>query len=1647
MTSLPRMRVRRLGRRSLVSLTVAAMIVPILPANGLAAARSVSGANAGSVNSVGTAMASPPSPAPLPKTTIGVPPANANGKQHAALSTPSNPSCTTVTVTGGQALSAAVQSPGIPMAWGADYLQLTPNSHANGDFSPRSVPGPTGAVSISSMAQNVLMLINGTVWGWGNNAAGDLGVGDTNPRNVAVQTVGLNGIVAVSSGVDHALALKSDGTLWAWGNDGDGDLGVPPNPPANRYTTPVQVAFNFPIPIVQIAAGSGTSFAIDANGTLWEWGTQLGGTSTVNSTPTPVSFAGNPRIVLVAPGWLHALAVDSSGNLWSWGDNSAGELGNGTTTSSTSPAIVPGVTGVTAIAAGELHSLAADGAGTVWAWGYNSQGQLGNGNQTTQLSPVRVSGISGPVALAAGDAHSFALFSSGSLYGWGDSGNGQVGTGFATTYLTPQLVSISGVAQPSACAGSAPTGSGPTTGPSSGETNGGPPKDEKPVSCDGGNDPVNCVTGNFWHTVTDLTIPGRGANITFRRTYNSLMAAQNGPLGFGWTDSYNLYLTFDSGGNPTVHEENGATVPFTVSGSAYTAPSRVLATLVHNGDGTYTLTRRGQFQLKFNAGGQLVSETDRNNYATNLTYTGTQLTTIADSANRTLTLAYWPTGQLKSITDPANRTVQYAYDANGNLQTVVDLNGQTTTYSSDPNHFLLTITDPRQATLTNVFDTSGRVTQQTDQLNRVTKYVYGPTSTTVTYPDGNQSLEIYQNGGLATRIDGYGTGLATNTAFTYDSTSLSVATFTDALGAQARMSWDSTGNLLSSTDPNKQSQTYTYNSFDEPLTTLDSLNVKTTNTYDSFGNMTSSSTPLVGTTSNQVTSYSYDPAHPGDLVQVTDPDGQVWKYVYDTNGNRVKTIDPLGNTTTYAYDIVGRMTSSVSPLGNVSGGNPTLYTTSYTFNGFGDDLTMTDPLGNVTTYAYDGNRNRTSITDALHHATTYTYDLVNQQTQVNRTDGSTLQTAYDLNGRVVGQTDGLNHTTTYTYDSIGRIVSITDPLGRVTLYGYGTSGYPFSVYDPAGRVTSYAYDAGGRISGVIYSDATTPNVSLAYDADNQRTGMTDGTGTTTYTYDSLHRVTKVVNGANATVSYGYDLKGQLTKITYPGGTNSVTRAYDAAGRLSSVTDWKSNKTSFAYDANSNLTTWTYPNSTASTWTYDRANSTTAIKDTTGSKGTVFLNLAYSRDADHQLTGEGSQVYGYDTINRLSSAAPSTYGYDNADQLTQIAVTGGNTSNLVYDVANEVSTFTVLNGTTQVQKYTYSYDTQGNRVKRVDQSNNTINMSYDQADRLTRIGSTVTYNYNGDGLRMSKTVSGTTSQAAWDVVEGLPLMLTDGTTSYVTGPGGLPLEQLVSKSTYYYYTDQIGSVRAMADSRGSVVNSYQYDSYGNLSSSSGTVSNPFKFAGQYLDGESGLYYLRARYYDPSTEQFVSRDPLVAQTRQPYGYSGETPLNLSDPSGQETCCGGPVVVQVPANAKELLHWISCHANLFADFIENAAQALIDDIKEHGLDEAKRLADKASRLVGGLNYIQAGIDAAVLCGDIRDFLAAANCYVYSVAYHTVVADMIISGGVAVGIGIGEAVEPAGGGVVGGVIAAIGMSFFAALLADYASHAAHDYYKNLGG
>lgn len=236
----------------------------------------------------------------------------------------------------------------------------------------------------------------------------------------------------------------------------------------------------------------------------------------------------------------------------------------------------------------------------------------------------------------------------------------------------------------------------------------------------------------------------------------------------------------------------------------------------------------------------------------------------------------------------------------------------------------------------------------------------------------------------------------------------------------------------------------------------------------------------------------------------------------------------------------------------------------------------------------------------------------------------------------------------------------------------------------------------------------------------------------------------------------------------------------------------------------------------------------------------------------------------------------------------------------YDEANQLLRIVETENGSTTKDWAFTFDGRGNRTQQYDSINQvTKNYGYNQANELTSLG-TWSYGYNGDGLRMSKSGSLSSEQFTWDVASGLPLLLQDGQASFIYGPGGMLLAEVktADSATYYYHQDRLGSVRALTTSTGSVTKRYEYDAYGKQTLPSFSLAyNPFGYTGEYTDAESGLIYLRARYYDPSTQQFLTVDPLFARTEQAYAYAAGSPLNLIDPTGHCPWCllavGGAII----------------------------------------------------------------------------------------------------------------------------------------------------------
>jgi alpha-tubulin suppressor-like RCC1 family protein len=342
----------------------------------------------------------------------------------------------------------AIKQNSTVLAWGDDFYGQLGDAGTNTDqAAPVAVAEALGIVAVSAgEAHSLALKSDGTVWAWGDDAFGQLGDGDVNTdKNSPVVVPGASGIVAISAGGYHSLALKSDGTLLAWGQDDKGQLGDG-GTNTNKFTP---VAVSGASGIVAIAGGGKFSLALKSDGTVLAWGSdqegQLGDGGTNTDKSTPVAVSGASGIVAIAAEDEFALALKSDGTVLAWGSDQEGQLGDGGTNSNkTTPVAVSGASGIVAIAAGAFHALALKQDGTLLAWGYDEQGQLGDGGtNTNKTTPVAVSGASGIVAIDAGGYFSLALKADTTMLAWGYDGDGQLGDGGTNTnQATPVAVAL-----------------------------------------------------------------------------------------------------------------------------------------------------------------------------------------------------------------------------------------------------------------------------------------------------------------------------------------------------------------------------------------------------------------------------------------------------------------------------------------------------------------------------------------------------------------------------------------------------------------------------------------------------------------------------------------------------------------------------------------------------------------------------------------------------------------------------------------------------------------------------------------------------------------------------------------------------------------------------------------------------------------------------------------------------------------------------------------------------------------------------------------------------------------------------------------------------------------------------------------------------
>lgn len=1032
-------------------------------------------------------------------------------------------------------------------------------------------------------------------------------------------------------------------------------------------------------------------------------------------------------------------------------------------------------------------------------------------------------------------------------------------------------------------------------------TGGGNLSEEDPSRrCEG--DPCDVQSGHFYENVTDLSIAGRGHPLEFRRTYDVsyahelVLTPEAGRLGVGWHHNFDMRIepvlvaignyVVDTGAL-TVVQENGSRVTFKEDEHGnFTAPPRVLGTLKRLADGDFVFTRHNRDRFVFHDH-RLSKIVDLNGYTTTLQYDGQRLASVEGSGGRRLIFGYtddrltsvrdesggrevtfdYENGVLRSATDPDLKTARYVYDARRRMTDVIDRQGRVT-------H--------------NEFDELDRVTSQTDPNHRLLQFEYGADGLVTTVQGALRTEYRYVGPNLASETVGAGTADATTTFYSYFPETGWLKSKSDELGRTWEYEYDADGDRTLVRDPLHHETRSHFGSHNELLDTRNAENETTSYVYDDAANLLSVTGHERADGPPVTTTYHRDDAqHPDDVTSVEDASGVTKTLTYGMDGNVLTAGDEKGRTTSFGYDARGWRTSWTTPGGNEPGALPEHFTTSYVYDPLGRLKLTTDPLGRVSGSTYDAEGRILTSTSPSNSTVTNHYDDAGQLDVTTRPGGWRVARTYTATGRPATVQVGTRPVTTYEYDGADRLAKVTDPRNRETSYAYDAAGRRESKTDALQRTTRYHYDDADRLHDIDYEDAATPDVTFGYDDAGRRTSMEDGTGTAAYGYDDLGRMTHVESGAGAEVGLAYDDAGRPTEIDYPGASHSIGYHYDDAGDMDRLTDWATGVTRFGYDSDGAVDSISRPNGVDTSMTFDRSGAVSAIEHASSTGTIASFGVEYqptgglvSSVTSTGVPGAGSQAYGYSPRDEIESVTggvgAGSFTFDDAGDLTMRP--GGT---MGYDDARQPTSFAPAAGPATA----YTFNPMGERTAAVTGSD-TTSYSYDEAGRLTSYasptGDAATYAYDGDGYRASKTVGGVTQQMTWLPGGSLAKLLDDGDVSYVYGPSGMPVEQIDrSDHVSYFHLDQLGSVRATTDEAGSVTSTASYSPYGTATSTGDAPA--LGFAGEYTDAESGLVYLRARYYDPATAQFLTRDPIEDFTGDPYGYANGNPIMNTDPSG--------------------------------------------------------------------------------------------------------------------------------------------------------------------
>ncbi|MBU1864220.1 MAG: Ig-like domain repeat protein [Candidatus Omnitrophica bacterium] len=948
---------------------------------------------------------------------------------------------------------------------------------------------------------------------------------------------------------------------------------------------------------------------------------------------------------------------------------------------------------------------------------------------------------------------------------------------------------------------------------------------------------------------TDIFWLSNGFDFSFSRAYDITDTTSESPLGWGWRHSYDIFLHSNEDASIFVYDGHRGKVFYEYYNGTYRAPPWDHSSLKKNTDGTFTLIKKHGTVYCFGDNNKITSIADRNGNQMTFTYNGSDyLESVTTASEETFSFTYALVNdnkyRLERIYDPQGLYWEYEYDyGTGDLVEVINPLSERVSYLYD-NHRITEIQDAEggKRFFTYYEDAPERLKSigEADHLNEKT-YVYDSESLTVTDSRGRETKSVYTNNGKDVEIIN---AEGSSKILRFDE-SKNLIYYEDEEGAWNRFAYDDSGNQLSISDSRGKTQ-YTYDTAFYLLTSITDKRYHTT--------------AFIRDTDN------------GNILQRVTPNGVITSHTYDEQGNLKTITDGLGYVTEYSYNFQGLVTT----------------------------ITRYDEDGSALkrTFTYTPRGKLESVTDENGHTVSYGYDILGRLTHSTNPSGYGVAYEYDKRGNLLVMRDALGREVAYAYDTQGRCISITYPDLSHEDFSYDEMGNMINYNDRIGRTTDIEYDLLDRPVVKLFADGSQKTVT--YDKTGRLHTATNEAGTVSFAYNHLRQRINTTDVFGKTIQYAYDYTDNCIRLTDSYG-EEIRYFYDEMNRLTDIYDQEDRHTHYNYDELSRVTEKTLPNGAMTTVAYD-----------TISRAVSFVNET------HHSWNISTFNYAYDDrgniIEKERDGALEYYSYGDRNQLTEVNAPGktslysfdniGNREKVTHNSVLTHYTINELNQYTQVDDTRFQYDGNGCLIES-STPEGTTHFTYDYENRLITVkkptGEEIRFAYDALGRRVSKqvVVAGEITSTVHYGYSGNRILTEldenlEQAATYVYGRG---IDEVISRTdkngdTIFYHTDYLGSVTEITNENEDIIESFDYDEYGNFRSEPAEKDTTYFFTGRRYDFETGLYYYRNRYYNPKLGRFLTPDPArFVDGPNMYTYVANNPVNYVDPLGLWWYEGGP------------------------------------------------------------------------------------------------------------------------------------------------------------